>query len=159
MDSGIESEAQMSDQTEKYTDSQQRYRHEVRFSQLVDAIDEVLTRTEFTLDDFMQAMQLVASSRPELGLTIEHVEEDEKSSAVEDVLDLVRDELLGAMENHAPMHSLHEAYAIIQEEVDELWDVVKTNPRKNPSRGYDAHSEAIQVAAMACRLLVDLPVE
>jgi NTP pyrophosphatase (non-canonical NTP hydrolase) len=48
----------------------------------------------------------------------------------------------------------HEAYAIILEEVDELWDEIKKN-----QRNYDLEAqrkEATQAAAMLCRLLVEL---
>lgn len=46
--------------------------------------------------------------------------------------------------------SHHEAWAVLHEEHDELWDEVKAN---NPAR---ARLEAIQVAAMAVRFIVDL---
>lgn len=48
-------------------------------------------------------------------------------------------------------HSAHEGYALLREEVDELWDAIKAKPR------VDAHIrlEATQVAAMAIRFLVD----
>ncbi len=48
----------------------------------------------------------------------------------------------------------HEAYAVILEEVDELWDEIKKN-----QRNYDLEAqrkEATQAAAMLCRLLVEL---
>lgn len=46
-----------------------------------------------------------------------------------------------------PMHSAHEGYAVLLEEVDELWDHVKM---KQKSRDLAAmRKEAIQVAAMA----------
>ncbi len=48
----------------------------------------------------------------------------------------------------------HEAYAVILEEVDELWDEIKKN-----QRNYDLaaqRKEAIQAAAMLVRLLVEL---
>jgi len=48
----------------------------------------------------------------------------------------------------------HEAYAVILEEVDELWDEIKKN-----QRNYDLDAqrkEATQAAAMLCRLLVEL---
>ena len=47
-------------------------------------------------------------------------------------------------------NSSHEGYAILKEEVDELWDEVKAN---RPNR---AREEAVQVAAMAIRFLIDL---
>lgn len=53
-----------------------------------------------------------------------------------------------------PMNSAHEAYAVLTEEVDELWDHVKTNQTR---RDLDAmRKEAIQVAAMALRFAHDI---
>lgn len=50
--------------------------------------------------------------------------------------------------------SAHEAYGVLLEEVDELWDHVKT---KQSKRDLDAmRKEAIQVAAMAIRFVVDV---
>jgi hypothetical protein len=71
----------------------------------------------------------------------------------------MNDELLFAIHDEAargralngPHHSAHEGFAILSEEVDELWDEVKTH-RQNP----DAMAqEALQVAAMAFRFLQD----
>ena len=61
-------------------------------------------------------------------------------------------QLLFAKSNYPPFHNLHEAYAVILEEMDELWaEIKKKNPNKNLVR-----AEAIQVAAMAIRLADDL---
>lgn len=46
--------------------------------------------------------------------------------------------------------SAHEAYAVLQEEVEELWDEVKANNRQCQ------RAEAVQAAAMAVRFIVDL---
>jgi hypothetical protein len=56
--------------------------------------------------------------------------------------------------------SSHEGYAVLLEEVDELWDEVKKNPRKMEG-GQEEHrrlmrKEAIQVAAMALRFISEL---
>lgn len=64
----------------------------------------------------------------------------------------LRAEVLRAMEKHPPMHSPHEGYAVIQEEVDELWDRVKIDK----GRDYDARVEALQIAAMGLRYVIDL---
>ncbi len=49
-------------------------------------------------------------------------------------------------------NSLHEAYAVILEEFDELWDEIK---KKNVDKE-KVREEAIQVGAMISRLLVEL---
>ena len=46
--------------------------------------------------------------------------------------------------------STHEGYAVILEELDELWDEIKKNSDKESMR-----KEAIQVAAMGFRFIVD----
>ena len=40
-----------------------------------------------------------------------------------DFTKLVKDELIRARKNHGPMLSVHEGYAVLLEEVDELWDI------------------------------------
>jgi hypothetical protein len=74
----------------------------------------------------------------------------------QDILLEVLAEVEAAERGNAPMHSLHEGYAVILEEVEELWDEVKKNPRKHPDRKAKAREEAIQVAAMAVRLIKDV---
>ena len=51
-----------------------------------------------------------------------------------------------------PQNSPHEGYAVLLEEVDELWDHVK----QNTGRGVEARKEAIQVAAMALRYIYEV---
>jgi len=50
-----------------------------------------------------------------------------------------------------PLNSTHEGYAVILEELDELWDTVKKNEPKKLMR-----AEAVQVAAMSLRFILDL---
>ncbi len=66
------------------------------------------------------------------------------------VLDQVRAEIGHAVEKFPKFASHHEGYAILLEEVDELWDEVKANNHTK------AKAEAIQVAAMAVRFITDL---
>ncbi len=62
-------------------------------------------------------------------------------------------EVYRATKNYPPFHSAHEGWALLYEEVDELWDEVKV---KQSERSIDAmKTEAIQVAAMALRLIHD----
>jgi len=68
----------------------------------------------------------------------------------ERVFTTINDELRRAESIHAPIKTPHEGYAVIQEEVDELWDCIKANNSKQAS------VEARQIAAMAARFLLDL---
>ncbi len=70
--------------------------------------------------------------------------------AAELVIDEVREELRRAITKHHPMQSAHEGYAVILEELDELWQEVKHGTPEN------ARKEALQVAAMAIRFIIDL---
>lgn len=63
----------------------------------------------------------------------------------------VREELYRATQAFGPMASAHEGWAVIQEEVDELWDEIKGGQDKTRMR-----EEAIQVAAMAMRFVIDV---
>lgn len=53
----------------------------------------------------------------------------------------------------APFNSSHEGYAVIAEELDELWDDVKGNDVVH------AIEEAVQVGAMALRFIADMRVK
>ena len=70
------------------------------------------------------------------------------------ITDEVVAELAKATSKHGPMMSPHEGYAIILEEMDELWMEIK--------KQYDVRTkermreEAIQVAAMAMRFIMDI---
>jgi hypothetical protein len=61
-------------------------------------------------------------------------------------------ELARAEAQHAPMHGAHEGWAVIFEEVDELWDEV----RKKKPDPKAMRKEALQVAAMALRFIKDV---
>lgn len=65
------------------------------------------------------------------------------------IYDTVR-ELNRATRIHGEFHSTHEGFAILKEEVDELWDEVKKNGSTARLR-----AEAKQVAAMAIRFMID----
>jgi hypothetical protein len=72
----------------------------------------------------------------------------------------VRRELYKSIVAFPPMQSPHEAYAIVKEELDELWEIVRQkNQQRDGSGGQDKAAmrhEAMQVAAMAIRFMVDL---
>ena len=72
-----------------------------------------------------------------------------------DVMDVcyeVVQEVIRARKKHAPMNSPHEAHSVILEEVEELWDEIKADRGRQKS----ARDEAIQVAAMAVRFILDI---
>jgi len=79
------------------------------------------------------------------------VSEDQKLA---DLLQDVAVEFKRAEGMYSPFASLHEGWAILEEEVEELWDEVKKSPkRRDPAK---IREEAVQVAAMAFRFLYDL---
>lgn len=70
------------------------------------------------------------------------------------VMKEIHNEVAAAMERYPAFNSAHEGYAVIKEEVDELWDEVKV---KQGSRDLTKlRKEAVQVAAMALRFIVDV---
>lgn len=71
-------------------------------------------------------------------------------SALDDVIR----EFKSASSSHDKFNSAHEGFAILYEEVDELWDWVKKK-EKNRSKK-EMRGEAKQIAAMALRFMVDL---
>ena len=68
--------------------------------------------------------------------------------------DEVRHELARARRLHAPIHSLHEGYAVIAEELDEFWEHVRMRPSKRDLKA--ARAELIQIAAMCQRTAEDV---
>jgi len=78
--------------------------------------------------------------------------QNEHVKRVENIICDVMAELARAMEKHPPVRVPHEGYAVILEELDELWDLIK---KKDPPAG-QMRKEAIQVAAMAVRFVLDL---
>lgn len=77
---------------------------------------------------------------------------EQKMADVDVILSHVRAEVERAIRKHQPYASAHEAWAVLREEVDELWDEVKADA------GYThaAFDEAHQVAAVAVRYVLDL---
>ncbi len=71
---------------------------------------------------------------------------------VDGVLAEVEAELRRACSQHGPMRGPHEGYAVLLEELDELWDEVK----RRESNGVAMRKEALQVAAMGARFVLDV---
>jgi glutamyl-tRNA reductase len=66
----------------------------------------------------------------------------------------IDDELHRAVTNHKPLNSAHEGWAVILEEVEELWEEIKK--RRSMRDLSNMRSEAIQIAAMAIRFVKDV---
>lgn len=66
----------------------------------------------------------------------------------------VENELGIAFHTFGQFNTFHEGYAVLLEEVEELWEEIKKHDPKNIPK---IQKEAVQVAAMAIRILVDLP--
>ena len=70
------------------------------------------------------------------------------------VLQEVYAEVTSAKEKWPPFHSAHEAFAVLDEERDELWEHVKTNQKRRNLA--EMRAEAVQVAAMAIRFALEV---
>jgi hypothetical protein len=79
------------------------------------------------------------------------MDEDHKLNAI---LTEISKEFQRAAGLYSPFASLHEGWAILEEEVEELWDEVKKSPKRRDAA--KIREEAVQVAAMAFRFLYDL---
>ena len=73
---------------------------------------------------------------------------------INEALNDIHNEACRAAKLYPSFVSYHEGYAVLKEEVDELWDEIKkSKPGANSEK---IKKEAIQVGAMALRFLVDL---
>ena len=68
----------------------------------------------------------------------------------EKALNELMTEYTRAREMHGDFHSLHEGYAVLLDESDELWDLLK---KKRPDLD-EVIDEAVQVAAMGMKIAV-----
>ena len=71
-----------------------------------------------------------------------------------EVLNAVYTEFQKAAAKFPKFNGAHEGYAVLLEEVDELWDEVKLNHSDRSKRRM--REEAIQIAAMAMRFIMDV---
>lgn len=69
-------------------------------------------------------------------------------------LEAIETEFLRASDLYPDLHSNHEGYAVIKEEVDELWDEVKKS--KDTKGNERIRHELIQIGAMVVRYLDNL---
>lgn len=63
-------------------------------------------------------------------------------------------ECMLATEKWPPFNSAHEGFAVLKEEVDELWDHVKVNQKRRDVEAM--RKECIQIAAMAMRFALEV---
>ena len=66
-------------------------------------------------------------------------------------LKAIEAEYIRATRKFGPFASTHEGWAVIREELDELWDAIKAN-----AETHELRKEAIQIGAMALRFLTDM---
>lgn len=78
----------------------------------------------------------------------------ELNENLENIIEAAKAETLGALKNWPKFNSAHEGFAVLKEEVDELWEHVKTNQKKRHIA--DMKKEAIQIAAMALRFALEV---
>ena len=71
-----------------------------------------------------------------------------------EALDNIAAEYIRASNTFPKFNTAHEGYAVLLEEMDELWEAVKMN-QSDSQRVIRITDEAMQVAAMAMRILVD----
>jgi hypothetical protein len=69
---------------------------------------------------------------------------------VHEAINLVVEEYYRARKKFAPFNSGHEGYAVILEELEELWTEIKADNKPK------AHKEAIQLAAMALAYVIEV---
>ncbi len=76
------------------------------------------------------------------------------AAKIRDISSAFIDEYIHARKElqHKPMNSTHEGYAIILEELDELWDLIKL---KNPDKQL-MKEEATQIGAMTLAFILEV---
>jgi len=81
-------------------------------------------------------------------------DEYSKAKKTEHIVNAIYQEYLKASRSNPPFNSAHEGWAVIMEEVDELWEEV----RKKKANRSVAHmkKEAKQIAAMGLRFIIDI---
>ncbi len=73
-----------------------------------------------------------------------------------DTVEAVLNEFRRATAKHPPMHSHHEAYAVIKEEFEEYWTEVMKGGKTCPRVPEQLRQELVETAAMCLRAIHDL---
>jgi NTP pyrophosphatase (non-canonical NTP hydrolase) len=78
----------------------------------------------------------------------------ERIEQAKPVIQAVAREHDAAVRRYRPFNSAHEGFAVLKEEVDELWDEIR---KKDGARNRERmRREAVQIAAMAVRFITDV---
>lgn len=72
----------------------------------------------------------------------------------EEIISEVAFEIDTSRNKHKPFNSSHEGYAVLLEELDEVWEEIKKS--KHYILSNEAKQELIQVAAVAMRMINEL---
>jgi hypothetical protein len=70
---------------------------------------------------------------------------------LEPIFEQIQQEYDGARRRFGPFNSTHEGYAVILEELDELWEAIRIKGHTDEDR----YLEALQVATMAVAFLAE----
>jgi len=101
-----------------------------------------------------EAARFIGKTVGEVMAEVERETREQQAYRISQLAIEAAQELFDATAQHAPIHSPWEGYAVILEELDELWDVVKAYPKR--ATPAEMRSEALQVAAMALRFVLDV---
>lgn len=103
-------------------------------------------------DPFKRAddITLVAGGTGRIKITPDPGDPGEVEKKVWSALAKVHAELGRSTEEHGWFNSKHEGYAVIKEQLDDLWDGIKSKMWTDQER----YNEAMQVAAMAIKYMV-----
>ncbi len=71
-----------------------------------------------------------------------------------DAVSEIYSEYQNASDKFPKFNSAHEGFAVLKEEVDELWEEVRAKQGKRDSK--NMRKEAIQIGAMAVRFITDI---
>ena len=76
------------------------------------------------------------------------------TTLLNDVIQDIKYELARALKHGEQFSSMHEAYGVILEEVDEFWEL--TRLKKRDRKAEDIHDELVQISAMAIKGLLSI---